>query len=186
MAQVARRAPPPPPPPPPKPPTPAIAPALIALGCSYLFGFVTGAFIARRRSKAKAAAAAAMRGSSGRDALQRARAVLDISMSSGGQKAGALNDGSPAGLLQARASAAEAGLSAQTAQLRELQAALTIAGAEFEEAMTEKEEALEEAELLRAILAEKDAQIRALEQLANEVMAIDTQRVDLPPTTTRT
>ena len=172
VAQVARRGPPPPPPPPPKPPAPAIAPALIALGCSYLFGFVTGALLARRRAKAKAVAAAALRSSSGRDALQRARAVLDISMSTSSQKAGALSDASPASLLQARAAAAEAGLSEQTAQLRELQAALTIAGSEFEEALAEKDEALEEAELLRQILAEKEAQIRSLEALANEVVEV--------------
>ena len=93
-------------------------------------------------------------------------------MSTSSQKAGALSDASPASLLQARAAAAEAGLSEQTAQLRELQAALTIAGSEFEEALAEKDEALEEAELLRQILAEKEAQIRSLEALANEVVEV--------------
>ena len=78
-----------------------------------------------------------------------------------------------ASLTAARAEAAEAGLAAQTAQLRELQGALAIAGEEFEEALSDKAAAQEEVELLRAILAEKDAQLRALEELAGGVLGDD-------------
>ena len=164
VAEIAARKQPPPPPPPP----PALAPALIALGASYLLGFLTGALLSSRRAKKKAALAASLRRNSGRDALQRARAVLDVSLvrAQASPSAGA----EPPELLQARAAAAEAGLAAQTAQLRELQGALAIAGAEFEEALSEKDEALEEAELLRLILEEKEAQLKALEELASGAM----------------
>lgn len=90
--------------------------------------------------------------------------------------------------LQARAAAAESGLQEMRAELerlrtqdaefgggafsggqaqalRELSLALSAAGREFEDALAEKEEALEEATLLHAILAEKDVQIAALERM---------------------
>jgi hypothetical protein len=201
VAQVAgRRAPPspaPPPPPPSTPPSPALAPALIALGVAYLAGFVTGTLLARRRQKQRVAAAAALRASSGRDALQRARAVLDNSLdgrpaaaaassaaSAAPASGAAVSAAAPAGdvdaaLASARAQAAEAGLATQTAQLRELQGALAIAGEEFEEALSDKAAAEEEVSLLRAILVEKDAQLRALEELANGALEESTKNMKL-------
>ena len=129
VAEIAARKQPPPPPPP--PPPPALAPALIALGASYLLGFLTGALLSSRRAKKKAALAASLRRNSGRDALQRARAVLDVSLvrTQASPSAGA----EPPELLQARAAAAEA-------------------------------------ELLRLILEEKEAQLKALEELASGAM----------------
>jgi thiamine monophosphate synthase len=76
----------------------------------------------------------------------------------------------------ARAQAAEAGLATQTAQLRELQGALAIAGEEFEEAEAAQQAAEEEVALLRAILAEKDAQLRALEELAGSALEESSKR----------
>jgi hypothetical protein len=180
IAQVGWGRPPPPPPPSSATTAPALAPALIALAVAYLAGFFSGGVVSRRRAKARLEMAAALRASSGRDALQRARAVLEISLDD--KSRGASRAASPktdsattpaafeAALAGARAEAAEAGLATQTAQLRELQGALAIAGEEFEEALSDKAAAEEEVELLRQILAEKDSQLRALEELAGGVL----------------
>lgn len=148
-------------------------PALVTLGLAYVTGVVSGVVLQRRRARTKAEAAAAARAASGRDALKRARAVLDSPLDSSVLRLG----GTEAEVAAMRAQAAESAVAALNSQLELARKALTIAGSEFEAVLAEKAEAEEEAGILREILVEKDAQLRSLEATqALTTRALDQRR----------
>ena len=148
---------------------PALAPAFATLGLTFFLGALVGFGVRGGRVKRSAAVASQQRARSGAAALKRARDVLGVI---GEAEAEPLD----AQALQARADAAESGLRelqqrasegglGDSRALKVLSAALANAGVEFEEALAEKEEAMEEAALLREILEQKDAQLAALEKM---------------------
>jgi hypothetical protein len=151
---------------------PALAPAFLTLSLTFLLGALVGFGVRGNRVKRNAVAAASNRAESGAAALKRARDVLgvfgepelDASLMDS-QALQARADAAESGLRELQQRASEGGGLGDSRALKVLSTALANASVEFEEALAEKEEAMEEAALLREILEQKEAQMQALERM---------------------